>query len=128
MTDQVRRDIVKIGLDFRPIPVDVGDGKVWEFTPDPTPHQWTTIVTALREFTKLQNEEMIGGDVFEDALNGFTVAMSELLVNEKQQKEWVERSYGLSPQQAISEILMEQWSGFPTKQPSPSGEGSKTTG
>ena len=127
MTNEVRRDVVKLGLDFRAIPVDLGDGIEWEFHPDPSPQQWSTLVTALKEFTKFEDDDF-GGEAFETALDGFTKAMSEMIVRAEQQVEWIEKGYGLGPQQAISEALMGIWTGFPTKQPSPSGKESKATG
>ena len=127
MTDQVRRDTVKLGLDFRPIPVDVGDGTEWEFHSDPGPEQWGALVDSLKVFTKFEDADF-GGQQFEEALATFTAAMAGLLVDAKQQKDWVAKKYGLAAQQAISEALMGLWTGFPTKQPSPSGKGSKTTG
>lgn len=127
MTEEVRRDVVKLGLDFRAIPVDLGDGVEWEFHPDPSPQQWSTLVNALKQFTKFEDADF-GGDAFEAALAGFTKAMSEMLVRAEQQQAWIEKGYGLGPQQAISEALMGIWTGFPTKQQSPSGKGSKQTG
>jgi hypothetical protein len=127
MTDEVRRDVVKLGLDFRAIPVDLGDGIEWEFHPDPSPHQWSTLVGALKEFTKF-GEADFGGEMFETALAGFTKAMADMLVRAEQQQEWIEKGYGLGPQQAISEALMGIWTGFPTKQRSRSGKASKKTG
>ena len=127
MTDEVRRDVVKLGLDFRAIPVDLGDGVEWEFNPDPSAEQWSRLVDALKQFTKFEDADF-GGDAFKSALSGFTQAMAEMLVRAEQQKEWVEKGYGLGPQQAISQALMEIWTGFPTTQPSPSGKGLKPTG
>lgn len=127
MTKEVRRDVVKLGLDFRAIPVDLGDGVEWEFHPDPSPQQWSTLVNALKSFTKFEDDDF-GGEAFENALDGFTKAMSEMLVKAEQQAKWIEKGYGLGPQQAISEALMGIWTGFPTKQPSPSGKESKPTG
>lgn len=127
MTEEVRRDVVKLGLDFRAIPVDLGDGIEWEFHPDPSPEQWSTFVDALKPFTKFEDADF-GGDAFKEALAGFTSAMSALLVRTEQQTEWIEKKYGLGPQQAISEALMGIWTGFPTNQPSQSGKGSKRTG
>ena len=127
MTEEVRRDVVKLGLDFRAIPVDLGDGIEWEFHPDPTAEQWSTLVDALKEFTKFEDDDF-GGDAFKHALAGFTNAMAEMLVRKDQQKEWLKKGYGLGPQQAISEALMGIWTGFPTKQQSPSGKGSRPTG
>ena len=127
MVNEVRRDVVKLGLDFRAIPVDLGDGIEWEFHPDPSPQQWSTLVNALKQFTKFGDDDF-GGEAFEAALAGFTKAMSDMLVRVEQQVEWLEKGYGLGPQQAISEALMEIWTGFPTKQQSPSGKASKKTG
>jgi hypothetical protein len=127
MTDEVRRDVVKLGLDFRAIPVDIGDGIEWEFHPDPSPEQWSALVDSLKKFTKFEDEDF-GGEAFKEALAGFTESMSKMLVKAEQQAEWMTKGYGLGPQQAISEALMEIWTGFPTKQPSPSGKGSKRTG
>lgn len=127
MTNEVRRDVVKLGIDFRAIPVDLGDGVEWEFHPDPSPKQWSTLVNALKQFTKFEDDDF-GGEAFEGALSAFTEAMSDMLVRTEQQVEWIEKGYGLGPQQAISEALMGIWTGFPTKQPSPSGKGSKQTG
>ena len=77
MTDEVRRDVVKLGLDFRAIPVDLGDGVEWEFNPDPSPEQWSTLVDALKQFTKFEDEDF-GGDAFKHALAGFTNAMADM--------------------------------------------------
>jgi hypothetical protein len=127
MTDEVRRDVVKLGLDFRAIPVDLGDGVEWEFHPDPSAEQWATLVDALKQFTKFE-DAYFGGDAFKEALSAFTKAMSEMLVRKEQQREWLKKNYGLGPQQAISEALMGIWTGFPTTRQSPSGKGSKATG
>lgn len=127
MVNEVRRDVVQLGIDFRPIPVDLGDGIEWEFHPDPSPQQWSALVNALKGFTKFGDDDF-GGEAFEKALSDLTAAMAESLVNEKQKKEWIEKQYGIGPQQAISNALMEQWTGFPTSQPQPSGKGSKATG
>ena len=127
MTNEVRRDVVKLGLDFRPIPVDLGDGIEWEFHPDPTPEQWSSLVDALKVFTKFGDDDF-GGEAFKNALADFTKAMSALIVDVKQQEKWIKKNYGLGPQQKISEALMEIWTGFPTNQPSRSGKGSKRTG
>lgn len=127
MVNEVRRDVVQLGIDFRPIPVDLGDGIEWEFHPDPSPQQWSALVNALKGFTKFGDDDF-GGEAFEKALSELTAAMAESLVDEKQKKEWIKKQYGIGPQQAISNALMEQWTGFPTSQQQPSGKGSKPTG
>ena len=127
MVNEVRRDVVSLGLDFRPIPVDLGDGVEWEFSPDPDPQQWSALVNALKGFSHFADDDF-GGDAFESALSALTEAMANVLVDPKQKKKWVEKRYGLGAQQAISSKLMELWTGFPTKEPKPSGKGSRQTG
>ena len=127
MTDQVRRDVVKLGLDFTPIPVDLGDGIIWEFHPDPSPSQWSGLMDSLKSFTRFEEKDY-DGEQFKEGLQNFTKAMSELLVSDEQKAEWIERQYGLGPQQAISQALMGIWTGFPTTPSSPSGKGSRPTG
>ena len=127
MTEEVRRDVVKLGLDFRAIPVDLGDGIEWEFHPDPSPEQWSALVDSLKQFTKFEDADF-GGEAFKAALAGFTEAMSSMLVKTEQQTEWIQKGYGLGPQQKISEALMEIWTGFPTTQQFKSGKGSRPTG
>ena len=128
MVKEVRRDVVKIGMDFRPIPVDLGDGIEWEFHPDPSAEQWSSLVTALQGFTGLKDDDNFGSENFTTALSGLTAAMANLLVKDDQRELWLEKQYGIGPQQAISNALMELWTGFPTNQPSPSGGASKKTG
>lgn len=134
MSNEVRRDVVRLGIDFRTIPVDLGDGIEWEFDSDPSPDKWAALMAAFKTLESVVGSgegvdlENVSGDDFSKALGEFTKAMSLMLSSEEQQKKWVERGYGLGPQQAISEELINLWTGFPTKQPSPSGEGSKTTG
>ena len=131
---EARRDVVKIGLDFRTIPVDLGDGIEWEFVPDPSPEQWSILMNALKTFERLFGggadpaEAMSDTKTLNEALKGFTEAMAGMLSSEEQKEAWIEKNYGLGPQQAISEKLTELWTGFPTKEPKPSGAGSKTDG
>ena len=125
---EVTRSVVKLGLDLSPIPLDVGDGIVWMFTSDPSAEQWSTLMTALKVFTKLKNDTNEDETQFTKALSDFSKAMSHMLLDPDQQLAWVERGYGLGPQQAVSEILMEMWSGFPTKPQSDSGAELKKAG
>lgn len=131
MNTQVNREVVKIGLDFRPIPIDLGDGMVWNFTSDPSTEQWTILTSALRKFSVFQgrsDEDILGGGEFEEVISGLTAALAEMLVDTAQKDQWIDRSYGIGPQQRVSEYLMETWSGFPTQQPSSSGKELSQTG
>lgn len=131
MNTQVNREVVKIGLDFRPIPIDLGDGKVWHFTSDPSTEQWAILTSALRKFSVFQgrtDEDILGSGEFEGVISGLTNALAEMLVDTDQKREWIDRGYGIGPQQRVSEYLLETWSGFPTQQPSSSGRELSQTG
>lgn len=125
--NEVRRETVKLGIDLRPIPVDVGDGIEWEFISDPDPAQWSTLVTALNAFAGL-DESSFDPETFKRALGNLVEATASALSSEEQKSRWIEKSYGLGPQRAIAQALIEQWTGFPTRQPSPSGKESNQTG
>lgn len=127
---EVKRNVVKLGLDFQTIPLDIGDGVVWEFVSDPSPHQWSSLLNGMKAFTRFSglDEDNFDESVVIDALNGLSESLAGMLSNGDQKKAWIERGYGLGPQQAVAEYLMEAWTGFPTKQDSRSGQGSKTTG
>lgn len=126
MNEQTNREVVSVGLDFRPIPVDIGDGKVWEFDPDPSSEKWDALATSVKSFKSVSDDEE-GMDIATPMLS-LKKALAELLVNEKQQEEWMNRDYGIIPMQRTATALMEQWTGFPTEQPSSSGGHSKKSG
>lgn len=126
---EVRREVVKLGIDFRSIPVDMGDGVEWDFTPDPSPQQWTAIMVAIRAFGEMgESEGDFDETTFGTALETLSRAMAGVLSDPSKRDQWIARGYGLGPQQAVSQALMETWTGFPTSQPSPSGEGSNPVG
>lgn len=122
MNDEVKRETVSVGLDFRPVPLDLGDNVVWEFEPDPSSQQWQVLSLALKGFSSLASEEKEDFDVTKP-MDALTDALVNLLVRDDQKKLWREKGYGLMPMQKVATVLMEQWTGFPTKQPSNSGKG-----
>ena len=82
---EVTRSVVKLGLDLSPIPLDVGDGIVWMFTSDPSAEQWSTLMTALKVFTKLKDDVNEDENQFTQALSDFSKAMSHMLLDPDQQ-------------------------------------------
>lgn len=127
---EVSREVVSIGLDFRPIPINVGDGKIWGFTPDPDKAQWGTLTGTLKVLSKFKDisEEDAAQVDLSEAIDSLTGAVAALLADPEDVKAWKKRGYGLLAQQRVARALMEQWTGFPTTSSSPSGKKSKPTG
>lgn len=119
---QVTRETVTVGLDFRPIPIDLGDGTVWLFQPDPSPTAWGVLMDALTAFSTVDTEsetpDLSGLTVLVENLS---VALSGLLTTPKQAEKYSERGYGLVAQQRLATVLIETVSGFPTQSPSTIG-------
>lgn len=128
----INREVVSVGLDFRPIPIDIGDGKVWGFNPDPDPAELDNLMRALRAVGKAGKEvESVDGEgvEFEKVLRGLSEAIGQLIVDPEQKKEWLaKRSYGLGALSGLTSVLMEQVSGFPQKSDGGSGKPSGKSG
>lgn len=126
---EINRDTISIGIDFRPIPVDVGDGKVWNFNPDPAPSELDVLFSALREIgaagKKANSEDGDGeGSVeFGKGLGALKSALGGLLVEAKQRTEWNKQPYGIGVMNALSNVLVEQITGFTRESPKTSGKG-----
>jgi len=122
--NQTNREVVSIGIDFRPIPVDIGDGKIWNFDPDPAPDKWDNLNATLMKFQSLQNvdQDNIEELKLSPLLTDLRKALGGLLADREQEKEWNKTTYGLMPLQSLAQRVMEQITGFPTNQDSNSGE------
>lgn len=121
-TKKVDRKVVSIGLDFRPVPVNLGDGRIWEFNPDPSTEQWARVQAAMDVFNEVEKGKDSSAAVekiseahnlLEDAVVGLLIADGE---------EFREKSYGLFALQRLTVALMETLTGFPTKPQGPSGK------
>lgn len=131
MTESTDRKTVSLGLDFRPVPVDVGDGKLWEFDPDPSPAKWDRLVNVMNVFVKNaeKDEDVPASEEETQKLyDELTEAVSKLLLSEEQQAEWEQRRYGMFAQRTVAIALMGELSGFPTESESTSGPDSEPTG
>lgn len=122
--NEIKREIVSIGLDFRPIPIDLGDGKVWEFHPDPDKTLFNNLVRALKNMGAVGKAMQDGdSDDFEAALDTLAKAQGALLVKKTQRDEWAKADYGMAALSALADVLMEQITGFTQQSQKPSGKG-----
>lgn len=121
---EIHREVVSIGIDFRPVPIDMGDGVIWNFDPDPSPDKWETLTRALTAFGGIEDLDEQKPDP--KALNsatsrlmpltaGLTDAIAGILVEPVQRKKFVTRAYSMFSLQRLANTLMEVLSGFPTK-------------
>lgn len=121
MSEQINRETVSVGIDFRPIPIDMGDGQVWMFDPDPTPGKWSGLSRALTAFGRLNvtadsSEEEVDAAAqdMESLTTGLTDSIAELLVDIKQRKAFRDRGYSTNALQRLAKVLIQTLSGFPT--------------
>lgn len=122
-TPEIHRETVSIGIDFRPVPVDMGDGTIWQFDPDPSPDKWDVLTQALGAFTEVQmDDKNPNPDDFKKVsgrLGPLTVQLTEaiggLLTEPMQRKQFTKRGYSMFALQRLATVLMETLSGFPTK-------------
>lgn len=125
MVNEVTREVVSVGIDFSPIPVDIGDGVIWKFHPDPDPAVWDNLQTVLMGFQQTQDvsDEDAAQVKIKPLLEKLHGALGQLLLDKEQKDKWAKTSYGLLPLQRLAQVIMEQLTGFPTNQPSQSGKG-----
>lgn len=131
--EQVSRDVVSVGIDFRPLPVNIGDGVIWNFDPDPSPEAWGQLMDQLKALAALGSIKEGDTDAameldVKGLLNGLTEALSGLLLEDEQRAKFKSKGYGLAVLSKTAPAIVKALSGFPTTSPSSSGEGSETDG
>lgn len=112
-----RRSVVKIGINFDPIPLDVGDGKIWNFTSEATPAQMDALVRVARGVGSLATvtDETVESMDFTEMTNEVSGVIADLLIEPAQKKEWIKRSYSVLAQGKVIAVLIKEMStGFPT--------------
>lgn len=113
---EMNRKLVSAGMDFTPVLLDVGDGEIWEFDPDPSPAKFGALQKSLTAFGELGKAAENGEEFsMEDVANGLSLALSNLLVKPGQTKTWKAREYGVMAMQRIAATYIPAISGTPTK-------------
>lgn len=129
MTQEIDRSVVSIGLDFRPIPINIGDGVVWQFDPDPAPDVFDALVSGLAHIGQVGTQMSKGETTsLAPALQELQKVIGQMLVDPKQQKDWATTSYGLHALNALAQRLLQETTGFTDQSSKPSGGGSASPG
>lgn len=128
MTDDVRREAVKVGLDFRPVPIDLGDGNVWNFDPDPEPARFNDMMKAIRGVGASgkaleKNDEAADTNQLVTTMAALKDAVGACLVDDKQREKWSKKSYGLKTMTALVNAYSQEISGFTPPSSKGSGKG-----
>lgn len=127
----ITREKVSIGLDFRPLPLDIGDGIDWLFNTQASLDDWNALNHGLIAFGSIPQDleveegqeptpEQIAAVVAANEqmvqlADNLTAALVTLLVDAKQKKAFAERRYNLEALTAFASTYIQQTSGFPTK-------------
>lgn len=128
MSKEIQREVVSIGLDFRPIRLDVGDGQVWEFQPEPEPAQFDRLISTMKSFSKIGEAMQDNGAQEEssgmtNALDELRKALGALLVDQADRSKFMKQKYGLRSLNALCNAVIEETTGFTGKSPKGSGKG-----
>ena len=119
----IDRGVVRIGLDFRPLPLDVGDGNVWHFEASPSPAQFDALVRGIRGFTTVGTALQGGDDASIVAVTDkVEAALLDLLVDQKERKAFPGK-YGVGALVAIANAVIQEATGFQQPSPKRSGKG-----
>lgn len=110
---EMDRSVVKVGIDLTPIQLDMGDGNIWNLSPDPSPAQFGKITRVMNSFRGLKNEDI--EEKLEELLSELSDSLRELVTETAQKKKWDTRAYGIFAMQALAKTYMQALSGTPTK-------------
>lgn len=113
---EMNRKVVSAGMDFTPVLLDVGDGTIWEFDPDPSPAKFGALQKALSGFGALGRAAEAGEDFdLEEVAVNLSESLSALLSKGAQVKTWQAKAYGVMAMQRIAATYIPAISGTPTK-------------
>lgn len=115
-----QRKPIQIGIDLRPVPLEMSDGQVWHFNPDPAKDFFKQLAGIGKD---LQKE---GDDLNWDVVDQIRDSLAKELTEGTD--EFLAKNYGLAVLSAIAAAYAESVVAIPTKQSSPSGPVRKGTG
>lgn len=101
------------GVDFSPLELDVGDGTIWKFTPDPQPAETQRLSSAMKAISDATNDGMT--DAVVESYDNLVSAIRDRLMDEKQKKEFPKPVYGQNALMWFSMRLATGRDGFPTE-------------
>lgn len=110
----VDREAVSVGLDIRPLPVEIG-GRIWFTDPDPSPSAMNAVHAAVQGFsTKGVEDEAEKLKISQKAYEQLNAALTEILLDEEQKVEFPGK-YGMLGVQNFALAWIQGISGFPTE-------------
>lgn len=114
---EVNREVVRVGFDFRPLPLDVGDGIEWSVTADPDREQFGALQVALGRMQRAQAmlEEAGDTDVVGQLIGQLEDAVAGLIIDPAERKKFKAKGYGLMALARTATAYITAVSGFPTE-------------
>lgn len=112
----IDREVVDVGIDFRPIPVRLGAGDehLWLFNPDPDISVWSAVTAAVDGYQGIKPEEIELSQI-QETIEEIRAAIAALLMHEADQQAFLaERRYGPQTLIKLAAKLTQEVTGFPT--------------
>lgn len=99
------RQPVQVGIDLRPIPLEMSDGTTYHFNPDP-PKEF------FAEVARIKNDD--GPDDDYEFVDSLRQVLAGQIVDETESQSFIERNFGLPALNAISSTYASAVLGRPT--------------
>lgn len=116
--DEQRKPIL-IGIDLRPVPLEMSDGQIWYFNPDPAKDFFQRLSGIGKD---LQKESELDWDMIDQIRQSLAKELTQ------DADAFLSKNYGLAVLSALAAAYAETVVAIPTGQSSPSGPGRKGTG
>ena len=113
---EMSREVISIGMNFAPLQIDLGDGKIWKLDSDPSPAAFGALQRSLTQLGSAGKAMERGEEIdFGAGVQEVSEAIRELLVETKQKTEWTKVGYGFSALTKLAEAYIPALMGTPTK-------------
>lgn len=115
------RKPVQVGVDLRPIPIELREGEKWYFNADP-PKDFFALISNIGKAMQVED------DTRWDAVDAMRDALAQQILDPAEAENFVSHNYGLAALSGIAKAYAETVVALPTQSSSPSGKAQGTRG
>jgi hypothetical protein len=109
------RTPVQVGVDLRPIPLNLSDGESYPFNADPPKHFFSETERLAKEMQKDKVDKW-------DVVDRMREVLADQIVDEERRAAFMKHEYGFAVLGSIAKTYAEQVVALPTQSPSGSGK------
>lgn len=105
------RTPLQVGIDLRPLPLQMQDGTVWSFNPDPGKEFFATVALIKED----KDDDDPTDPAYWDFIDQLREVLATQMTDDKERKEFLTRGYGLAALNSISKTYSDGVLGRPTQ-------------